>query len=150
MADGHEVFGVDNDEEALTLARVRGVLVVEDDMRKFRIRRRFARVLIPYNGIYCLLDDDDVVACFNCVRRHLKPGGQLLLDIYAGDAMDAGSADSIESAVEDYLGRVEAQGRRWDVFEGSDWSPVHPSRRRTPGRTQPASAPPSACWSTVA
>jgi SAM-dependent methyltransferase len=73
----------------------RRLQVARGDMRRFRLRRRFALVIIPYRGFHHLLRAEDQMACLRAVRRHLLPGGVLLLDLFcvgASSTAPAGSA----------------------------------------------------------
>lgn len=54
-------------------------------MQAFSLERTFDRIIIPYNGLYCLLTDADVQACLSRVRAHLAPGGRLIFDVYPYD-----------------------------------------------------------------
>ena len=94
------------------------------DMRTFDLGRTFDRVLLPFSGVYCLLDDDDVRACFARVRAHLGAGGAFLLDAYRADVFhvesepeDVGAEDWNEIAV------IEVEDHPYAVFERSTWSP---------------------------
>ena len=62
-----ELHGVDSSEEALRLARENVPASVElhrGDMETFEVGGDFDRVLIPFNGIYCLTDLDSVRRTF--------------------------------------------------------------------------------------
>lgn len=116
-ASGADVVGLDVNFDALAAARHRGLACVAADMRSFCFRRRFERILIPYNGLYCLLSDDDVVACLSNARRHLAPGGQIIFDGYAVNATHRPGARSRRTSSSSRLTAIEVGGRTWDVFE---------------------------------
>lgn len=80
-------WGLDQHEGLLALAAARagGSHLVRADMRAFEVSQRFDRILIPYNGLYCLLTDEDIQACLAAVKRHLNPQGQLIFDVYPYD-----------------------------------------------------------------
>ena len=126
ISAGHEVFGVDREAQALAIANAAGVVCVEADMRNFHIRRRFARIIVPYNGLYCLLSDSDVVRCLVCARRHLAPGGLLIFDGYAGDSLaPEDGLPYLTGQMQQYsIGTVEFEGEPWDVYEESRWNPA--------------------------
>ena len=129
---GHAVTGLDRDAGLLALARrslareparVRGrVRLVDADMRRFALGERFERIVIPYNGLYCLADDDEVAACLRCAAAHLAPGGRIVLDAWAADAFhaDADPADPHADGDEP-VASVAWRGVTYDVFETSDW-----------------------------
>ena len=52
------------------------------DMRHIAFPGRFDRIIVPYNGLLCLLTDDDVVTCLTRAAGHLSPEGRLIFDIY--------------------------------------------------------------------
>ncbi len=84
---GADVVGLDAHPEMVEAARRRwpeGTWQV-GDMLDFDLGRRFDRVIVPYTGLYCVPDDDALVACLGHVRRHLAPGGRLLFDAYVVD-----------------------------------------------------------------
>jgi SAM-dependent methyltransferase len=58
------------------------VQVVEGDMRTFDLGRTFALVTMPFRPFQCLLTVDDQLACLDRVRRHLQPGGRVIVDVF--------------------------------------------------------------------
>lgn len=79
--------GLDISQSQLNLAQSNvddpAVVWVQGDMREFSLAERFDRIIIPYNGLYTLPTDADMVACLATAKRHLKPGGRVLFDTYA-------------------------------------------------------------------
>src|SRR5579872_1654333 len=51
-------------------------------MSAFRIDRRYALVMIPFNAFIHNLTTDEQIACLVCCREHLRPGGMLAFDTY--------------------------------------------------------------------
>lgn len=94
------------------------------DMRTFDLPRRFDRILLPFSGVYCLLADDDVAACFERVRAHLAPGGAFVLDAYRADAFHVDSEPE-DVGDEDWneISALEVCGEPFAVFERSRWDP---------------------------
>jgi len=92
---------------------------IEADMTAFALDRRFDRVLIPYNGLYCLLDDDAVTSCLRAARDHLARGGRLVLDGYRvftpADCEAQDDADPVDQLTDGE--------RRIAVYERADWDP---------------------------
>lgn len=125
VAAGHDVVGLDNDERLLDLAarRAPGARLVLGDMRTFELEERFERVLIPFSGLWCLLDPADVVACLTRAREHLAPGGYVVFDGYAADGFHASAAEA-GSDEPGLVKTIEVGGRRFDVFEHSYWDPA--------------------------
>lgn len=119
--------GLDLHDGLLRAARTRvgeGVELHTADMRTFELGRTFERIVLPFSGVYCMLSDEDIAACFGRVRAHLEPGGVFILDAYRADGFhadcepeDVGDEDWAELTV------IEAQGQPYTVFERSRWSP---------------------------
>jgi len=88
---GHEVVGVDLSGAMLEVARAKvrdnpeltaRTQLVEADMRNFSLGRRFALVLIPARAFQHVIEPDDQRRTLQCVRRHLVPGGHLVVDLF--------------------------------------------------------------------
>lgn len=56
--------------------------LVHGDMREFDLGRRFALVTFPFRPFQHLLTVEEQLACLACVRRHLDPGGKMVLDLF--------------------------------------------------------------------
>jgi SAM-dependent methyltransferase len=123
-ADGCEVVGIERDRGLLDLAPAGPASLLRGDMRAFQLDRRFDRIIAPYNGMYCLLDEDDLLACLGCVREHLAPEGLFVFDGYAADAFHAEGAESAPGwdALEP-VAAAEVDGVAWEVLEQSWWDP---------------------------
>lgn len=140
---GHEVVGIDVDPALLAIARRRArrlpaeirarLALREGDMRVLspevlggggdgRGARgpRFERVVIAHSTLYCLESDDDVRAVLRGVRACLAPGGRLVIDAYAADALHASFDPAYVDPLEEIV-RVRAAGRRWRVLERAQW-----------------------------
>lgn len=98
-ADGHPCVGLELSPAMRTEARrkadERGVAVewVPGDMRAFDLSRTFDLVLIAANSLLHLHRTEDLVACFRSVRRHLAPGGRLVLDVFNPSVRQLAEAD---------------------------------------------------------
>jgi SAM-dependent methyltransferase len=51
------------------------------DMREFRLARRFALVMIPFNAFIHNMTADAQISCLRHCREHLQPGGLLAFDV---------------------------------------------------------------------
>lgn len=118
-----EVHGLDRDPGLLELAAQRApkALLARGDMRRFELDRRFDRVFIPYNGVYCLASEADFLEMLGCVRAHLEPGGLLVFDAYAADAFHEEAEDDDGWDEPTLVKTVRALGDTWDVYERSRW-----------------------------
>jgi SAM-dependent methyltransferase len=126
---GHRVLGLDDhpgmldrlaaaaqDLEAQTRKRLRWK---RGDMAAFELGEHFERILIPYNGLYCLLTHEAVADCFAAVVRHLAPDGKLIFDAYrvftpAADFEEPEDDPDPVACLTDGENVIE-------VFERSDW-----------------------------
>ena len=119
-----ELVGVDSSEEALALARKRLPASVElrrAHMETFDVGGGFDRVLIPFNGIYCLPDLASVRRTFVQVEKALAPGGLLVFDGYAGDPIHEDDSFDEGFDEEGEIATVEVRGKRWRVLERSEY-----------------------------
>jgi SAM-dependent methyltransferase len=93
---GYRITGLDLSERMLERAvQKRAALRVEarerwhlmqGDMTQFDLGEKFRLILIPFRPLQHLLEVKQQMACLNCVRKHLKPGGRLILDVFQTDA----------------------------------------------------------------
>lgn len=119
---GRRLVGLDSHEGLLARAAARvgdGAEFVQADMRDFSVPGAFERVLIPYCGLYCLLDDDAVQECLQRAREHLAPGGRLVMDAYVGEAFE--DLEPIEEGPQmvTEVVTLDDGDRMWRVFEKS-------------------------------
>lgn len=99
VRDGHEVYGIDNNEAMLARARCKvgdaaTIELVAGDMRDFALDRSFALIYAGYGAFHHLLTADDQLSCLRCVERHLTPGGLFVFDLRAIFATDWDDGDS--------------------------------------------------------
>jgi len=89
---GIEITGVDLSGGMLRVAEsrvsreprdvARRVTLIHGDMRDFDLDEKFALVIIAFRSFQMLLTPEDEQACLSAVRRHLLPGGRLVIDIF--------------------------------------------------------------------
>lgn len=60
-------------------ARVR---LVEGDMRDFDLGQQYALVTLPFRPFQHLITVEEELTCLAAIRRHLQPGGRLVLDLF--------------------------------------------------------------------
>ncbi|MFT5448745.1 MAG: SAM-dependent methyltransferase [Gammaproteobacteria bacterium] len=147
---GHHVTGLDTDPGMLALVRAAGesltagqnarIALAHGDMRDFQLKAQFDRVIIPYNGLYCLLSEAAVTDCLRCAAAHLRDTGQVVFDAYAIDdfhtdmdpdefnsALDGhqdshGHGDSDDDDDDEAIESIDWQDRTYDVFETCRWN----------------------------
>jgi SAM-dependent methyltransferase len=62
------------------------VHLIQGDMTRFDLGEKFRLVIIPFRPLQHLLEVQQQVDCLECVRKHLAPGGRLVLDVFQTDA----------------------------------------------------------------
>jgi ubiquinone/menaquinone biosynthesis C-methylase UbiE len=60
--------------------------LVQGDMSRFNLGDKFRLVIIPFRPFQHLLEVRQQMDCLDCVRKHLAPGGRLILDVFQTDA----------------------------------------------------------------
>ena len=89
---GVEVTGLDLSRRMLAVCRQRldrepeavraRAHLVQADMRRFDIARRFALATMPFRPFQHLLNVDDQLTCLATIRAHLADGGTLIVDLF--------------------------------------------------------------------
>jgi SAM-dependent methyltransferase len=109
---GYPITGVDISPAMLAVAQRKiaaeglGELVtlVQADMRHLDLDGRFNLAFVAVNSFMHLLTTDDQLAALTCIRRHLNPGGLLLLDLFNPDPsqlLDSGGNVVLEKVMTD-------------------------------------------------
>jgi SAM-dependent methyltransferase len=86
---GYEVVGLDRSAAMLARAKARlaaaglsnRVTLIQADITDFHLDQSFGLALSALNTFMHLTDQADQIAALTCVRRHLRPGGLLILDL---------------------------------------------------------------------
>jgi len=96
VSTGIELTGLDLSSELLTIARgkseeIKNIRWVLGDMREFDLGQKFDLVLIPGHSFQFMLTPMDQVQCLNCIKRHLNPGGLLVIHLDHQDVNWLGS-----------------------------------------------------------
>jgi SAM-dependent methyltransferase len=89
---GVEITGLDLSAEMLKLCKVKletepgdvmaRTELVQADMRKFDLKRRFSLVTITFGPFNNLITVQDQLDCLSCIQRHLNHGGRLVFDVF--------------------------------------------------------------------
>lgn len=111
-AAGHDVAGIDLDRSMLAGARAAypDLPLVCGDMRRFALHRRFALVVVAYNGLQ-LLDPDGREQCLECVADHLTPDGVLAFEVTDFSDAAGGCDEALIAAGEFARQQVQLFGR---------------------------------------
>ena len=92
---GYELAGVDRSEQMLEAARHKAsdqrlncrTAFYQGDIRSFHIEQSFDASLMMFAVLGYQLENRDVLAALRTARRHLKPGGILIFDVWYGPAV---------------------------------------------------------------
>ncbi len=114
--EGHQVTGLDFSTAMLTIAQEKvnaaqvseQVELVQGAIRDFNLASRFAMTIVPINTFMHCYNIDQQLACLRCIRRHLQPGGRLIIDVYHPDLESLLEAD----------GRLMSEGTVLDSSTG--------------------------------
>ncbi len=93
---GYRITGLDLSERmlercvekraTLPTERRERVHLVQGDMTGFDLGEQFRLILIPFRPFQHLLEIRPQLDCLACARKHLRPGGRLILDFFQTDA----------------------------------------------------------------
>ncbi len=89
---GYEVVGVERSAAMVEIARAKTVAdanveLHESDIRGFDLGRQLDAVLLLFAVLGYQTEDEDVLAALATARRHLRPGGLLVFDVWYGPAV---------------------------------------------------------------
>jgi SAM-dependent methyltransferase len=103
---GMRITGLDSSPGMLQMCEARlrqeseavrsNVHLIRADMRDFELGETFRLATVPFRPFQHLLTVEDQLACLASIRRHLVPGGRLILDLFN---------PSLEALVESNLGQ---------------------------------------------
>lgn len=89
---GFEVAGLELSQAMLARAEAKRATVPEaarklarfvlGDMGDFQLDQTFALVIVPYRSFQVLTTPQDQRRCLECIHRHLRPGGRLIVDLF--------------------------------------------------------------------
>ena len=89
--------------------------VHQADMRSFAVPRRFALVIIPFNGFVHCLTTADQIACLGRCREHLDAGGRLVFNTIPPHLVSAPAPEGVP--VLEHEARDPATGRTVRIFD---------------------------------
>jgi SAM-dependent methyltransferase len=96
-AEGHAIVGLELSEAMRVVAQRKAdraqlgdrVTFIAGDMRRFTIDQHFGLIVAPLNTFLHNLTLDDQLATLACCKKHLRPGGRLVLDCFNPDPAHA-------------------------------------------------------------
>lgn len=128
-ADGHEVWALDRSPRmcaALARAaaedgRADSVRVVCDQLSDFELPQQFALAIVAMNTFQVLHSEQEQLSCMRAAARHLRPGGELILDVAVPDPRDIagaiGEVQAVGSHVDSHTGTRVDQTARYDSYD---------------------------------
>lgn len=126
MERGIEVHGVEASDEMVAKLRTKPlgdrVRVIDGDFCHVEAGADFALVVLAFNTIFALPDQQAQVRCFACAARHLRPGGRFVLEAWVPDI----GAFRHNRAVRPRIQRADAIS-----VEVAELDPVHQIMRTT-------------------
>jgi SAM-dependent methyltransferase len=92
---GYEVVGIERSEEMLSRARTKAarafptktIAFYQGDIRTKEVGRQFDAALMMFAVLGYQKDNADVLAALRTARRHLRPGGLFIFDVWYGPAV---------------------------------------------------------------
>jgi ubiquinone/menaquinone biosynthesis C-methylase UbiE len=84
----YDISGTDKFDEMLNATREKAETrnvetnLHSADMRDFNLSQNFNLIFIAENGLQHLKTTAEVNSCFNSVRRHLKPNGRFIVEVF--------------------------------------------------------------------
>jgi SAM-dependent methyltransferase len=113
-AMGYSVVGVDRSKPMLDIARDRAragigsdVRYVEGDIRSVVIGETFDAVICMFAVLGYQTTDADVESALGTVRRHLRPGGIFVFDVWNGTAVESIGPSTRTKTVPSEGGQIE-------------------------------------------
>jgi len=86
---GVEVHGIDASEAMVDKLRAkpkgRDIPVTIGSFHEFSLDARYRLAFVVFNTFYALLTQEEQIACFASVARHLEPGGVFVLETFVPD-----------------------------------------------------------------
>ena len=88
LAAGMDAYGIDISRKMLGVLEKKAVAsglspkIKLADMRNFRLPHRFALIIVPYRAFLHNLTIQDQLDSLKCLRRHLAPGGRLVVNFF--------------------------------------------------------------------
>lgn len=87
---GLRVTGIDLSTDMLQRAQQKAnergvserITFLQGDMRTFEIGKTFPLIMIPFRSFLHLLQMNEQMKALTCIRKHLKPGGKFVMNVF--------------------------------------------------------------------
>lgn len=131
-AEGHTIVGLELAEALRAVAQHKAdraqltdrVQFSAGDMRRFKLDQHFGLIIVPLNTFLHNLTLDDQLATLACCKKHLRPGGLLVLDCFNPDPAHA--ADDRRLIVQrSVIDRETGQTAVLLLSRATDWANQH-------------------------
>jgi ubiquinone/menaquinone biosynthesis C-methylase UbiE len=131
---GCEVHGLDASSAMLSIAEAKQrhlpdavasrLFLTEGNMREFAFAIQFSGVYLTFRSFQNLLSPEDQESCLRCIRRHMLPGGILVINLFdprydlllPGESKVAISSRIVTHPISRNRVRIEVLGRMNDVL----------------------------------
>ena len=127
---GAEVVGLELSPAMLALARKKSARMsnvrwIQQDMTSFNLGEAFGLVLIPGHSFQFMLTAADQLACLESIRRHLAPGGTIVVHVDHQDMRWLGDLMGEKAGVHEKAGRFihPGTGRTIQTFRAWSYEP---------------------------
>lgn len=127
------VTGIDSSKAMLEGARAKAseagveLTLLEGDMRRFLLPRKFDRVIIPNNSLCHLLTLPDVLACLRSAKTALAEHGRLVLDVFVPALKFLLGHPDERRFLQEFVD--PASGERIRVFESAEYDSASQVKR---------------------
>lgn len=88
LQNGVDAYGIDISSKMLSILKEKAAAanlepkVFKADMRNFRLKKKFALIIVPYRAFLHLLDTESQLAALKTIRSHLAPGGKFAINFF--------------------------------------------------------------------
>lgn len=125
LKEGVDIWGIDLSKKMLEILKKDArklklkPKVYKADMRNFNLRKKFSLIIVPFRSFLHNLTADDQVKTLRNIRRHLAPGGRLVLNFFfpKPDLMVEGAKKWKGDTIKTKNGNFKLIGHGFDSFD---------------------------------
>jgi SAM-dependent methyltransferase len=124
---GVDILGMDLSPAMLAVARqkspgIPNISWVEGDMQAFDFGKLFDLIIVPGHSFQFMLTVADQVSCLDCIRRHLAPGGKLVIHLCHNDLSWLGDLIGNQGSKFELVGEYHPDSTGEIVRKWTAWS----------------------------